>query len=107
LALECLFGLVEEPRVLDCDDGLVCERLEELDLLRRERAHFHTADRDAPNPDTISNQGHRERGPVSPASMQLHADRVVLRVEVAGVLRVDRAHVEDGSTDEGSAAERE
>jgi hypothetical protein len=29
--------LVEQPRVLDGDDGLVCKSVHQLDLLRRER----------------------------------------------------------------------
>ena len=40
---------VEQPRVLDGDDGLGCEVLDQLDLLVGERANFLTEDRDDAN----------------------------------------------------------
>ena len=45
LAVRCL-QLVEQPRVLDRDDGLVGERLHQLDLLVGERPHFLAVDGD-------------------------------------------------------------
>jgi hypothetical protein len=68
---------MEQLDVRDRDGGLIGERLKELNLLRRERLHFHASDRDATDPDPVSNEGHGERRPVSPASLQLDADRVL------------------------------
>ena len=58
LLLERLFCLVEEPHIFDGDDGLIGECLEKLDLLRRERLDFHAADRDATDPDAMSQERH-------------------------------------------------
>src|SRR4030081_1959618 len=69
LLLERLLCLVEEPHIFDGDDGLIRERLEKLDLIRRERLHFHAAERDASYPYAMPKKRHRERGPVSPAAL--------------------------------------
>ena len=42
----CAAQLVEQPRVLDGDDGLVGEVREQLDLLIGERAHLLTVNAD-------------------------------------------------------------
>ena len=46
LLLQRFAQLVEQPRVLDGDDGLAGEILDQLDLLVAERAHFLAVDDD-------------------------------------------------------------
>ena len=46
LPLQRLPGLVEQPRVLDCDHRLVGEGRQQIDLLVIERTHFGTAQQD-------------------------------------------------------------
>src|SRR5206468_12311545 len=93
--------------VRDRDRRLVSERLEELDLLRGEGLDFHATERDATDPDAISDERHRESGAVSPSLPQLDADRVLSRIEVGGVPQVNRAAIENAATDKRSTAQWE
>src|SRR4029077_830078 len=63
------FQHLKQLDVRDRDGSLIGEGLQELDLLWRERLNFRAADRDASNPDAMSNEGHRESCPVPPASL--------------------------------------
>ena len=63
LPLQRLLGLVEQPRILDGDDGLVGEALEYRNLVFRERAHFLPTRNDATEHNAISHQGHRKHCP--------------------------------------------
>src|SRR5207237_4609705 len=97
---------LKELDVRDRDRRLVSERLEEFDLLRGEGLDVHATDRDATDPDAVSNERHREGGAVSPSSLQLDADRVLSRIEVGGVSQVNRVAIADAATDKRSAAHR-
>jgi hypothetical protein len=70
LAFACLFSL-EQPRVLDGDDGLVGERLEELDLTSCEWSHPLAGEDDRANHVTFAQEGHGYRGAVSAHSSPL------------------------------------
>ena len=63
LPLQRLLRLVEQPRVLDGDHGLVGEALEYRNLVFRERAHFLPTRNDATEHNAISHQGHRKHCP--------------------------------------------
>jgi hypothetical protein len=54
--------LVEQPSVLDRDDGLVCEGVDELDLAVGEWAHFRAPDEDHANCRACVDQRDAERG---------------------------------------------
>ena len=95
LLRERLLRLVEEPNVLDRDDRLISERLQQLDLLRREWVDLHPPDRDATDRDTVPQQRHRQRGPMTPATLQLDADRILRGIELGEVV--------DNSIDEAMA----
>ena len=57
--------LLEQPHVLDGDDGLVGEGLEQLDLLVRERPGLDSIDRDRPDRATLTQHRHRQHAPDS------------------------------------------
>ena len=61
VAIPCL-ELLEQPNVLDRDDGLAGERLKERDLLGRERSTLPPADRDGADCDTLPQHRHAEDG---------------------------------------------
>ena len=63
LPLQRLLRLVEQPRVLDGDHGLIGEALEYRNLVFRERAHFLPTRNDATEHNAISHQGHRKHCP--------------------------------------------
>src|SRR5262249_28952814 len=52
--------LVEQPHVLDGDDGLVGEGLEQLDLLRTEGPRFGAAHHEGPDDDSLAQQRHAD-----------------------------------------------
>src|SRR5262252_9231496 len=56
LLLQRLFRLVEQPHVLDGDDGLVGEGLEEGDLVVREPATLPASHRDSPDRNVVLKQ---------------------------------------------------
>jgi hypothetical protein len=68
----------EQPHVLDGDDRLVCEGLEEGDLLLREGADFASADEDCANGDALTQERSAEsRAPPEPPG-DISADRKVV-----------------------------
>src|SRR5262245_14435160 len=75
LLLERFAQFVEQPRVLDCDDGLRCEGFEQFDLLVRERTNFHSAYQDRPNRYAFAQQWRCKRGPMAVAFRVLTAFR--------------------------------
>ena len=50
---------LKELDVRDRDRGLIRKRLQKVDLLLREWLNFQASDRDAADPDAVSNEGHR------------------------------------------------
>ena len=54
--------LVEQPRILDRDDGLVGESTQQLDLARRERSGLRARDHDHANNGGIAHHRDRKRG---------------------------------------------
>ena len=89
------FQLLEEPDVLDGDDGLVGERLQQLDLLVRERPRLGA--RDGDRPDGISFAHHRDRQVATIAEGSGESERRWANVGV--VLEV--AHLDDGAVQDG------
>ena len=51
-----LLDLLEQPHVLDRDDGLVGEGFEQRDLLLGERPHFGAANQDSADRDSLTKQ---------------------------------------------------
>ena len=107
-------GSLQEPRVLDGDDGLGGEILDEIDLLLRERADFAAIDVNAPtnSPSLIIGTVKDERTPpFDPA----RDDRIALRIgsvkrevdDMNHVLRGTGARTGvTGRTEPGSRRER-
>jgi len=60
LIFKRLAQLIEQPRVLDCDDGLGSEIRYQLDLLVREEANFLTKDNDGSNEVIVLKHRHSE-----------------------------------------------
>src|SRR6516225_315491 len=58
LLLERVAQFVEQPRILDGDDGLGCKVLHQLNLLVGEWANFLAIDRDCPNQFTLFEHRH-------------------------------------------------
>ena len=59
----CLFRLVEEAHVLDCDQRLIGERLHQGDLPIAERTHFPPPRGDDPDQLGVPQHGHRQDRP--------------------------------------------
>jgi hypothetical protein len=57
-----LTQLVEQPRILDGDDGLIGEIPDEVDLLVAEGAHFLTVDAEGPDQVVVLEHRHDEQG---------------------------------------------
>jgi hypothetical protein len=75
---ERLLRLVEQPHVLDCDNGLVSKGLEERDLLVGEGTHFASADEDGADGAVLAQEGSAERrAPPEPAG-DIFPDRKVI-----------------------------
>ena len=55
--------LLEQPRILDGDDGLVRERLHEADFALGERTNFGPLRDQRPDGRVFHDQGHREEAP--------------------------------------------
>ena len=55
-----LLGLVEQPRVLDCDGGLVGKGLHQLDMLRRKCAGFLARNCDDADRTILAVHGHKQ-----------------------------------------------
>src|SRR5262249_4439116 len=65
LLLQRFAQLVEQPRVLDGDDGLVGEGCQKSDVILLERSHLGPANYDSAERTTFPYQGHAEGGPMS------------------------------------------
>jgi hypothetical protein len=84
LARQRLLGLVEQPRVLDGDDGLVGEGLQEMDRLVVERSSFAARDADRADRNAIAQHRHDEQA--APAD---RAGQFLYAVGAIGVLDID------------------
>ena len=78
LLVQRLLGLVEQAHVLDRDDGLVRERLKQVDLLIRERAHLHSAQSDRPDGGRAANERCDDRAAPPVLRSLLRAARILV-----------------------------
>ena len=101
LLLERLFRLVEQPHVLDGDDGLVGEGLEEGDLILGEGPHLSAVERDGAKKTRLAHQGHAQEG-----SHSLLLD-VVGPERLPPAIRLGLAHVENVNRLPGAACPKE
>src|SRR5262245_454932 len=91
LLLQRLLRLVEQPHVLDGNDGLVGEGLEEFDLLVRERVHFDSANQDCPDWLALAHQRCGQYG----ALVFAHDPREFSLGQATDVLDVNRTTFDD------------
>src|SRR5262245_13075766 len=96
LALASLLRL-EQPRVLDGDDGLVRKGIDELDLAFGERAHFGAPYQDHPNCLTCVDQRDGERGAITELERPLPALGVFITFG-QDVCDVNRSPFDDGTS---------
>src|SRR5262245_66577842 len=89
-----LLQLLEQPHVLDRDDGLVGEGLEKLHLSVAEGSHFSPADRNNPDRLARAEQGRTEYRSLTPAPCDDAALRVfaILRLQISNLHRPPFAH---------------
>ena len=106
LLLKGFTQLVEQPRVLDGDDGLVGESLQELHLLIRERPGFVAHDTDDANRSTAAHHGHHRHCPVA-AGKEVARPGYELGRRVSDVGDVHNSAVENGEAVHVLARERE
>ena len=74
LLLERFAQLIEQPRVLDGNDGLVCEGLDQLDLLVGERLYNRSPDEDHPQDISLPQEWGSERRSVAGNLLVLKID---------------------------------
>ena len=84
------WSCLEEPGVLDGDDGLVRERLQQRDLLLGERPDLHPPQHDRADRDTIAEQGRGEDRTVARNSSTRLRGCVLSFREFGHVVDVDR-----------------
>ena len=96
---------LEQPHVLDRDDGLIGERRQKSDVLLLERSHLGTADQDGAKRAAFADQRHGEDGTMSEPDRQFPPEREL----VAGILQVgdvDRLQIADGAAGHRGAVQR-
>src|SRR5262249_29411825 len=84
LLLEGLAEFVEQPGVLDRDDGLIREGLDHRELLGGEGSNLRTPHRNRTHEDTFATHRHTEKGPDAAATRSLGEGapvRIGLRIE--------------------------
>ena len=69
-------SLIEKSNIFDRDHSLVGERFDQLDLFLSKRLHLCAADGNTADRFSITEQWDRQRGAVSPATLQGDAHRV-------------------------------
>ena len=89
--------LLEQPRVLDGDDGLVGERLQKLDVFLAERMHNLAGQNDCTNHTAFTRERHSDRGAVSANSSPMLHD-VRLGWNGLNIRYVNRLGFEHGAT---------
>jgi len=92
-----VLDFLEQAHVLDGDHRLVCEGLEESDLLIRERSHLRSADKNRPDWNALAQQWRGKQG----ANTPLYSSGAGIRKVVAGcgeVMDVNGLPVDHGST---------
>ena len=57
--------LLEQPGVLDGDDGLIRERLQQRDLLLGERTDLQSPQHECPDRSVVTDQRHRQHGAIT------------------------------------------
>src|SRR5262245_3719251 len=92
--------LLEQPRVLNGDDGLVSKGHDQLDLLVRKRPYSVSCDRDHTNWISITQQGNSEDGPKT--EHLLHLPIRVFRIR-QNVGHMNGLACQQGSSDDASA----
>src|SRR5262249_55825928 len=80
LLLQGFAQLVEQPRVLDGDDGLAGEVLDERDLLVVERANLLTKDADHSNELVVLEHRHNNNGPNAAKLHRIDRRRIAFSV---------------------------
>jgi hypothetical protein len=80
LLLQSLLRLVEQPHILDGDDGLVGEDLEQGDLPAGEEPSFCAAEADRADRHTLPHQRHAELRPSAMLPRDLAAPRKLVRL---------------------------
>src|SRR5688572_31880290 len=85
LLLQRLLEFVEQPHVLDCDDGLVGESFEQLDLRRIERTHLATTRVQHSNKLPLLAERSRQQGTIAAGGTQ--GWKFVLPTDVGNVKR--------------------
>src|SRR6516225_389074 len=100
LLLQRFAQLVQQPRVLDGDDGLGGKVLDELDLLVRDWLHLGTTDCEHTDGLVLPQQRDGQNRPVAKANRRLTAIRELVS-RCLKVVDVDRRTIDEGtSTDE-------
>ena len=106
LLLQQFPQLVEEPRVLDGDDGLIGEGLEQGDLSLGEELDLGAAQRDRADRDAFPHQGHAKDGVDTPASRVCAAFGKFVDLGLH-ISKMNGPPVEDGSARYRPADQRE
>src|SRR5262249_10359727 len=85
LWLQGFAQLVEQARVLDGDDGLICEGLDQRKLLGGEGSNLHPPHRNRANEDTFATHRHAKKRPDTASTRSLGVEgtpvRIGLRIE--------------------------
>src|SRR5262249_42546197 len=101
-----LLDFLEQPHVLDGDDGLVDERFEKSDLLVGERANLKSANIDNPNGNTFTQQWNGQTGPNAQAMDGMPDIRPILFTFGPDVVSMNCLPIEYGPTARGATADR-
>src|SRR5215469_12987456 len=80
LLLERFTQLIEQPRVLDCDDSLGGEILQQLDLLVGERPNLPTIDIKGTNDRAVFKHWHRDQRAYTGNFYRSHCQRVAVGI---------------------------
>jgi hypothetical protein len=97
LLLQGLTQLIEKPRVLDRDNGLVGEYLEQLDLLLGKWTHLGAADADDADGDVLSHQRLMQYGADTKSVSKVAALRILAGFGLH-IRDVNRLPVENGAS---------
>ena len=102
-----LLKFLEQPGVLDGDDGLVRERLQQCDLRVGEGALFEAVKRDDANRLAISQQRHGHLRQVADVLLSVAAVRELRVHDREGVRDVDRSSFQHGAAGNARPAHRQ
>src|SRR5262245_46915346 len=98
--------LLEQPHVLDGDDGLVGEGLKQGDLLVRERIDLGAAELDSTDRFPFTQEGNGQRRAMTELASEGAAFRILLRLGLE-ISHLYGSPLEDGASPEGSTHHRE